>query len=174
MRSRARPEVEADAVEVVASFWFSSFATGSPNTTAPPWCKALVDPEIGRALRLIHGDPSRSWTVHSLAAMVGLSRATFARRFVTLVREPPLTYLTRWRMTVAAGLLRDTDLRVAAVAGRVGYHNEFAFTSAFKRILGEAPTRYRASYHLGIEASGQSEWPTEDGADPIPAGRLAR
>lgn len=140
----------------VLRHWFSR-----PDATAPAWYSALADPEIGRALQLIHADPGQAWTVHSLAAGVGLSRAAFARRFTTLVHEPPLTYLTRWRMTVAAGLLRDSGLTIATIARRVGYHNEFAFTTAFKRILGEAPSRYRSRHYRDMEASGQDAWSIE-------------
>jgi len=118
-----------------------------PDAAAPPWYRALDDPEIGNALRLIHAEPARAWTVDSLAANVGLSRAAFARRFAGLVTEPPLTYLTRWRMAIAAELLRETDSTIATVAREVGYQNEFAFATAFRRVVGDAPTRYRARHH---------------------------
>jgi AraC-like DNA-binding protein len=119
--------------------WFSQ-----PGAAAPSWYRALADPEVGRALRLIHAEPSHPWTVDSLSAQVGLSRAALARRFSALVDEPPLTYLTRWRMTIAAELLRETDASIAVIADEVGYRNEFAFATAFRRVRGDAPTRYRA------------------------------
>ena len=78
--------------------------------------------------------------------MAGLSRTAFARRFRTMVGEPPLTYLTRWRMTVAAQLLRETNLPVESVATRVGYGSPFAFGKAFKRSMGNAPGAYRRAH----------------------------
>jgi AraC-like DNA-binding protein len=81
--------------------------------------------------------------VATLAAEAGLSRAPFARRFAALLGQPPLTYLTWWRMTTAARLLRETDQPLTAVATRVGYASEFAFSAAFKRRYGVAPGRFR-------------------------------
>jgi AraC-like DNA-binding protein len=109
------------------------------------WLAALADPQVGRALELLHAEPGRRWTVASLARAVGLSRAAFARRFAELVGEPPLAYLTGWRMTVAARLLRDGNDPLTVVADRVGYDSEFAFAKAFKRARGLPPGRYRAA-----------------------------
>src|SRR5436190_8548094 len=95
--------------------------------------RALTDPAISAALRDLHENPARSWTVAQLGARAGLSRAAFARRFTALVGQPPLTYLTWWRMTIAAQLLRGTDAPLAAVAARTGYTSEYAFANAFKR-----------------------------------------
>jgi AraC-like DNA-binding protein len=81
--------------------------------------------------------------VESLAGRAGLSRAAFARRFTTLVGEPPLAYLTRWRMTTAAKLLREADIPLSTIAARSGYGSEFAFGKAFKREYGLAPGHYR-------------------------------
>lgn len=111
---------------------------------APPaWYRALDDAGVGEALRLLHAEPAHRWTVASLAARVGLSRAAFAARFAHLVGEPPLTYLTGWRMTLAADLLRDTEDTVAAVAKAVGYADPFAFSVAFKRHRGASPSDWR-------------------------------
>jgi AraC-like DNA-binding protein len=109
---------------------------------APTWFGALHDPLVGPALRAIHDEPAAPWTVADLARLSGLSRAPFARRFRAAVGEAPLTYVTRWRMTVAADLLARGD-RIAAVAGQVGYDNEFAFAKAFKRVRGIAPGQHR-------------------------------
>jgi AraC-like DNA-binding protein len=109
------------------------------------WLAALADPHVGRALERLHADPGRRWTVAAMGREAGLSRAAFARRFGDLVGEPPLAYLTRWRMTVAARLLRETRLPLAAVADQVGYDSEFAFARAFKRHRHAAPGRYRAA-----------------------------
>jgi AraC-like DNA-binding protein len=113
------------------------------HDSASGWAAALSDRAISAALRAIHDDPGRAWTVEALGAQAGLSRAAFARRFTTLVGQPPLTYLTWWRLTAAARLLRDTDAPLAAVAARCGYTSEFAFAKAFKREYGTAPGRYR-------------------------------
>jgi AraC-like DNA-binding protein len=114
-----------------------------PETTLPAWYQALTDPAIGDALRLLHEAPSHRWTVATLAAQVGLSRAAFAARFTSLVGEPPLTYLTGWRMTLGADMLRDTDDTVATVARKVGYDDAFAFSVAFKRARGVSPSTWR-------------------------------
>jgi AraC-like DNA-binding protein len=114
-----------------------------PEVTLPSWYRALADPAIGDALRLLHEDPALRWTVAELAAKVGLSRAAFAARFTGLVGEPPLTYLTGWRMTLAADMLRRTDVTVATVARSVGYEDAFAFSVAFKRARGVSPSIWR-------------------------------
>lgn len=117
---------------------------------APPaWHRALGDPAIGHALRLLHDDPARRWTVAELAAKAGMSRAAFAARFTRLVGEPPLTYLTGWRMALAADLLRDTDTTIAAVARTTGYEDAFAFSAAFKRARGLSPSTWR--HHVGTD-----------------------
>ncbi|MGR6923559.1 AraC family transcriptional regulator [[Actinomadura] parvosata] len=111
--------------------------------TLSGWAAALADPAIGRALNAIHCEPGRRWTVESLGAHAGLSRAGFARRFTALVGQAPLAYLTWWRLASAARMLRESDASVAEVAERVGYTSEFAFGNAFKREFGVPPGRYR-------------------------------
>ncbi|ROT33260.1 AraC family transcriptional regulator [Micromonospora sp. HM5-17] len=120
--------------------WLDDQAAGG---AASGWAAALRDPAVAAALQAIHEDPGRPWTVQELAIQAGLSRAAFARRFTTLVGQPPLAYLTWWRMTLAARRLRDSDAPLAAVAREVGYTSEFAFAHAFKREYGLAPGRYR-------------------------------
>lgn len=105
--------------------------------------RALVDPQIGKALALIHERPTDSWTVEGLAAAVALSRSGFAARFSSLVGEPPLEYVARWRMTKAAQFLRESELSLAEVAAQVGYQSEASFNRAFKRWGGVAPGAYR-------------------------------
>ncbi|WP_190108601.1 AraC family transcriptional regulator [Streptomyces cinnamoneus] len=107
------------------------------------WAAALNDPAVNTALHAIHEAPARPWTVEELGARAGLSRAAFARRFTALVGQPPLAYLTWWRMTTAGTLLRKTDDPLRAVAERTGYASEFAFAKAFKREYGVAPGQYR-------------------------------
>ncbi|MCO1582705.1 AraC family transcriptional regulator [Crossiella sp. SN42] len=116
---------------------------GCLTATGTGWSAALRDPATAAALQAMHHNPAHPWTVAKLAAEAGLSRAPFARRFTTLVGQPPLTYLTWWRMTTAARLLRETADPVGVIAARVGYLSEFAFATAFKRAFGEPPGRYR-------------------------------
>ncbi|MBC7544758.1 MAG: AraC family transcriptional regulator [Candidatus Sericytochromatia bacterium] len=116
------------------------------------WLRALADPLIKPALDLMHQQPEAAWTVAALADRVGLSRSTFSARFTDAVGEPPLQYLTRWRMQKAASFLRAGDRSVADVATRVGYEAEAAFSKAFKRQLGVAPGAYRRGER---QANGQ-------------------
>lgn len=114
-----------------------------PEAEAPPWFGAYGDPIVGPALRLLHNDPAQPWTVASLADAVGVSRATLARRFTDLVGEPPMAFLTDWRITLAADLLREPGATVGAVAERVGYGSPFALSAAFKRLRGISPREHR-------------------------------
>ncbi|MFC5744048.1 AraC family transcriptional regulator [Actinomadura rugatobispora] len=126
-----------------------------PEAVRPGWYQALGDPVVGPALRAVHADPGRPWTLASLAAAAHASRTTLARRFTELVGEPPLAYLTGWRMALAAERLADPSATVAAVAREVGYTDAFAFSSAFKRTLGKSPTAYRKDAE-GSGPSGQA------------------
>lgn len=109
------------------------------------WLGGLRDPQIGRALGLLHREPREPWTADSMAARVGMSRSAFFARFTRLTGEPPAQYLTRWRMHLAAHALRTDGLSVAEVADRVGYGSEAAFSKAFKRWAGTAPGEYRSA-----------------------------
>ncbi|QBI54916.1 AraC family transcriptional regulator [Streptomonospora litoralis] len=111
--------------------------------SAPAWYRAQGDPVVGPALRLVHENPAHAWTVAALAAKVGASRAGFARRFTSLVGQPPMAYLTSWRLTLAADLLHEPDATVDAVSRRVGYSSAFALSAAFKREHGMSPQEYR-------------------------------
>ncbi len=119
--------------------WFEQ----PPTPTTASWATALADPAISAALHAIHHNPAHPWTVQSLATRANLSRATFSRRFTSLTGQPPLTYLTWWRLTTAANLLRKSDAPLSEVATRIGYTSEFAFANAFKRQYGTAPGKYR-------------------------------
>ena len=110
---------------------------------SPSWLTALRDPVIGRVLALIHDRPAEPWTLEKLAREVHLSRATLARRFTEEVGEPPLAYLSSWRMRVAAQRLRHTTETVESIAREVGYTSEYAFNRAFSRHRGQPPGRYR-------------------------------
>ena len=111
---------------------------GGAGDPAPPWFRALEDPEVGRALVLMHAEPARGWSVAQLAGEVGLSRSAFARRFAEVMGTPPLQELTAWRMALAREELRDRAVPLAVIARDVGYASEYAFAAAFKRAHGEA------------------------------------
>ena len=113
------------------------------DSEAPSWLRALRDPILARAMAALHERPSEPWTVESLASEVRVSRATLARRFPQEVGEPPLTYLGRWRMHLAAQRLKYTTDTIEAIAHAVGYTSEYAFNRAFARHHGEPPGRYR-------------------------------
>ncbi|QNA98670.1 AraC family transcriptional regulator [Massilia sp. Se16.2.3] len=111
------------------------------------WLAGLRDPQLGRALALIHRTPARPWTIDDLARAAGLSRSVFCARFLRLLGQPPMQYLARWRMEAAAGLLRGSRAPVASVALDVGYESEAAFARAFKREIGTSPARWRRMQH---------------------------
>lgn len=113
--------------------------------STPGWFRAQADPVVGRALRMLHNHPAHPWTVASLAGRIGVSRAALARRFTELVGEPPMAYLTSWRLALAADLLREPDATLGAVARQVGYGSPFALSAAFKRVRGMSPQEYRAA-----------------------------
>ncbi len=121
----------------VIRLWIDQQAEGSVG-----WVGALRDQAISAALGLIHQSPAHSWTVNELAAAVALSRSAFSARFTALVGEPPLTYLTRWRMLRATRLLKN-EVSVATIADSLGYASEAAFRKAFKREIGMPPAQYR-------------------------------
>jgi AraC-like DNA-binding protein len=118
--------------------WFSR-----PDAAAPGWYAAQGDPVVGPALRRLQADPGLPWTVASLAGTAAVSRATFARHFTETVGEPPMAFLTGWRLALAADLLTDPALTLEAIARRVGYSTAFALSSAFKRQYGVSPREYR-------------------------------
>jgi AraC-like DNA-binding protein len=107
------------------------------------WLAGIRDPQIGRTLALLHGNPSRTWTVDDLARRVALSRSAFAERFATLVGEPPMKYLKRWRLALAAQVLRAGNETIGYVAEHSGYESEAAFTRAFKNEFGLPPATWR-------------------------------
>jgi AraC-like DNA-binding protein len=119
--------------------WFAR-----PEAEPPAWYRAHSDPVVGHALRLLQNDPARHWTVATLAAETGVSRAVLARRFTALVGEPPMKFLTAWRLTLAADLLSEPDANIGSVAAQVGYGSSFALSTAFKRERGINPREHRA------------------------------
>jgi AraC-like DNA-binding protein len=124
-----------------------------PEAGAPGWYRAYGDPVVGQALRLLHHDPARSWTVAALARETGVSRAALARRFHELVGEPPMSFLTGWRIALAADLLREPGATIGSVADKVGYGSPYALSTAFKRIRGISPKQHRAATDLPATAA---------------------
>ena len=113
------------------------------SPTTKDWFSAVRSTHTARALAGMHEAPERAWTLEDLAEEAGLSRAAFARNFSISVGEPPHSYLTRWRMGIAAQLLEETDLRLGEIAPRVGYRSEFSFSRAFKLARGISPIQHR-------------------------------
>jgi AraC-like DNA-binding protein len=109
----------------------------------PGWLRVLTDDRLRPALDLMHADPGKPWGLEDLARAAAMSRTTFAERFRAVAGVPPLTYLNRWRMLLARRALRDRDVRVGSLAVELGYASESAFSTAFKREVGESPLRYR-------------------------------
>jgi AraC-like DNA-binding protein len=107
------------------------------------WWDAHHDPIVGAALALIHDSPEQGWTISTMARAIGTSRANLARRFNDLVGEPPITYLTRWRLSLAADVLCQPQSTVTSTARSVGYGSPFAFSTAFKRRYGISPQQHR-------------------------------
>jgi AraC-like DNA-binding protein len=146
VRESASPQLGADVmlrrlsellfIQVIR-LWVEQQAKASVR-----WVGALRDQPISAALGLIHQSPQRTWKVKELAEAAGLSRSTFSARFTELVGEPPLTYLTRWRMLRATRLLKN-EVRIEIIADALGYESEAAFRKAFKREIGLPPAQYR-------------------------------
>jgi len=120
--------------------WFAR-----PDADTPGWYRASSDPVVGRALRLMHHNPAHPWTVAELAHETGVSRAALARRFHDLVGEPPMAFLTNWRIALAADLLLEPGTTIGSVADQVGYGSSFALSTAFKRLRGISPQQHRTA-----------------------------
>jgi AraC-like DNA-binding protein len=116
-----------------------------PGAEPPAWYVGHADPLVGPALRLLQHHPEHPWTVAELAAASGASRAAFARRFTEVVGEPPMSFLTGWRLDLAADLLREPQATIGSVARQVGYGTPFALSTAFKRERGISPRDYRTA-----------------------------
>lgn len=123
------------------------------------WLSGLSDERVGRALNAMHLEPDRAWTVSSLAETAMLSRSMFSNRFTAVVGLPPLRYLTRWRLTLAADLLRGGTLKVTEVAQRAGYGSEAAFSRAFKEEFGYPPRDAHRMAQTGPFVARSSEFP---------------
>jgi AraC-like DNA-binding protein len=126
---------------------------------AAGWLGALRDPSVGAALGLIHEAPAKPWTVPALSTAVGLSRSPFAARFTGLVGQSPMAYLKRWRLQLAATLLRQEGVALSSVAERVGYESTPAFSRAFTRLFGVSPGRYRHRGNVAANAAASAGTP---------------
>jgi AraC-like DNA-binding protein len=120
----------------------SQFVTSLPAERRG-WLAGLRDPQIGRALSMLHARPTEAWTAEALALEVDMSRSSFAERFSSVVGQPPMQYLALWRMHMAAQSLREGHRSVAQVGASIGYESEAAFSRAFKRQFGESPGAWR-------------------------------
>lgn len=118
-------------------------ASVDSNDGVVNWLGALLDPRIGRAMQLIHAEPSRSWRIEELASASNLSRSQFSARFAEILGIAPIEYLLRWRMTLAAKALRRGREALSKIAYETGYNSEAAFGAAFKRVHGISPGRFR-------------------------------
>ncbi|ANW22325.1 AraC family transcriptional regulator [Streptomyces clavuligerus] len=147
--------------------WFDQ-----PDGPPTGWLGALTDDTVGPALRAMHDAPERPWTLAALATASGVSRTTLAQRFTRLVGRPPLTYLTDWRMALAADLLTESTATLAAVARQVGYADAFGFSAAFKRVHGVSPSAYRdnGGTRTGALRAETGGAPDHAGPGLLPAG----
>lgn len=124
------------------------------------WLSGLRDPQVGEALRLIHGRPTESWTLEKLAQKVGLSRTAFANRFTEFVEVAPMQYVARWRLQLAARLM-EQGASIAQAGAEVGYESEASFNRAFKRFIGVPPGVWRSRR----DASPRGEGPISSPPD---------
>lgn len=120
------------------------------------WLAGARDPEVGNALALMHRRPAHPWTIAGLACEAGISRSVLAERFRQYLGEPPMAYLTRWRLQLGAQMLNSTSYSVAQIAAEVGYESEPAFNRAFKREFNLPPARFRAESKSARDKPGKS------------------
>jgi transcriptional regulator GlxA family with amidase domain len=142
------------------------YITGLPPEQTG-WLAGVRDPEIGRALALLHRRPAQPWTVADLAREVGLSRSVLAERFRHYLDEPPMSYLTRWRLQLGAQMLKSSSRSVAEIAAEVGYESEAAFNRAFKREYRVPPAHFRNEFRRVEKA------PSIGSGDKMRSGRQA-
>ncbi|HEU0184382.1 MAG TPA: AraC family transcriptional regulator [Blastocatellia bacterium] len=132
-------------IKAVRSYAITASGKGGNGGETPNWFTAAMDPQISEAIANIHREPQTQWTVERLANLSGMSRSAFASRFSELVGEPPLRYLSRWRMHKAIEMLREGRRTTSEIASLVGYESEAAFSKAFKKWNGQGPGSYRRS-----------------------------
>ncbi|OWQ48288.1 AraC family transcriptional regulator [Roseateles noduli] len=155
VEERARPMAGTQLVsEQLSQLLFIQILRAHLEASGPMpagWLRALADPRIAPALRLMHGDPARSWHLEELASACAMSRTTFAVRFKEVAGVAPLSYLADWRMRLAERALREEDTPVAVLAQTLGYASESAFSNAFKRIMGKSPRAWRNAVTVASE-----------------------
>jgi len=140
----ARPGAEAVVNRLAGVLFVQMVRAYLEQSKSPPaMLAAIADKQVGAALKQMHQAPQYTWTLEALAKRAGMSRSALATRFRELVRETPMQYLTLWRMQLARRLLSETRLGTAAIAERVGYLSEAAFSKAFKKAVGKGPGAYR-------------------------------
>jgi len=140
----AKPGAEAVVSRLAGVLFVQMVRAYIEQSKSPPaMLAAIADKQIGVALALMHKDPARTWTLDTLARGAGMSRSALAARFHQLVGDTPMQYLTIWRMQLARRLLGESALSTAAIAERVGYQSEAAFSKAFKKSVGTGPGAYR-------------------------------
>jgi AraC-like DNA-binding protein len=147
--ARPRPGQDTVLASLLDLLMLSVLRAWVGSADATGWTSALSDPVLAPALKAMHEHPERDWSVAGLAARAAMSRSGFARRFTDVVGMPPLEYLTRWRMQLAAQHLRSDDASIRSIAARVGYRSEFAFSRAFTRNQGIPPATYRRNLLRG-------------------------
>ena len=146
--SERRPARDLVLSRLVEVLLIEALRSSTPDEDTPPGLlRGLADPRLAAAMRQMHGQLARSWTVAQLAKVAALSRSAFFERFTRTVGVPPMEYLLAWRMAVAKDLLRREDLGVTEVAERVGYGSASTFSTAFSRHVGQAPSRYARAAH---------------------------
>ena len=121
---------------------------------AKGWLAGLKDRHVGRALNVLHKQPARAWTIDQLAKEAGLSRSALAERFATYVGVPPMQYLQKWRLQLAASSLLEGTANIATIATKVGYESEAAFSRAFKKTVGMPPAEWRNS-RIALSIAGR-------------------
>jgi len=134
------------------------------------WLAGLADAHVGRALSALHARPAERWTLDRLAREAGLARSSLAERFAALLGQPPMAYLTRWRMQLAAGLLARSHEVVGSIAAQVGYESEAAFNRAFKKATGVPPAAWRRRRLTPAAPPGPPPPAGSAGRRPSPAG----
>jgi AraC-like DNA-binding protein len=127
------------------------------------WLAGLRDEMIGRTLSVLHDRPAEAWSLEDLAKEVGLSRSVLAERFHAYVGTPPMQYLARWRMQLAASALSGTNQTLAEVAERVGYGSETALSRAFKRLVGVTPSAWREGVRPDVSFVGADDGDADSG-----------
>jgi AraC-like DNA-binding protein len=129
------------------------------------WLAGTRDPIVGKCLGLLHGRIAHPWTIAEIANELGISRSALVERFTRYLSVPPMTYLTRWRLELAARMLERTSRGLAEISGDVGYESEAAFSRAFKREFGQPPGRYRSD-HMNLHLCKANEQPESRQALP--------